>query len=200
MLADQYITRVEKDLVSVLGKLDEVKTVAGMIVDAVLNGRRVFVSDKYGILDSELVNRAGSLALYRSLSAGTSALESGDIIIISAYHPADPFDLGVVSNAREIGCKTISITPPGELADSSDMALLNTFDPDNGIIDLQGIEKPFCPVNGILNAALAWMLTAEITELLVNSGKSPSVFVNESLKNGVETNTTARRSYTEKGY
>ena len=89
MLAERYIDTVEKKLRTLLDQLDSIGKAAELIVSVVFGGNRVFVVDKYGIVDNELVERASGLALFNSLKSSRLKLAGGDILIISAYHPDD---------------------------------------------------------------------------------------------------------------
>ena len=200
MLAEQYITTVANDLKGIISQLDRVKDAAAHIFGAVTAGQSVFVIDQYNILDAEMVNRAGGLALFTSLRNELADPSTGDVYVISAYHPDDPVDMGFLTEAREIGAAVIAIAPPGALADEADTALLNTYDPHNGILEAPGVGEPFCPASGIFNTTLAWMMAADVCERLLADDRTPSVFMNESLKGGDDFNEATRRDYTQKGF
>ena len=74
MLALRYINTAEENLKTILNQLDSIKNAAEMITRVVLDGNKVFVVDKYGIIDAELVNRTSGLALFRSLEFGRHKL------------------------------------------------------------------------------------------------------------------------------
>jgi len=201
MPALRYIDAVEEKLATVLGQYDSIKKAAEMITRAVLNARKVLVIDKYGIIDTELTERASGLALFRTLKSSRELLSEGDILIISAYHPEDEYDLNHLKHARSLGASVITISPDGELARSADLYLLNNDDGSNGVInDLSGIIRPFCPFSGIANAALAWAIVSETAALLIDEGKIPTVFWGEHLVGGNNKTAQARKRFTSLGY
>ncbi|MBT4485602.1 MAG: hypothetical protein HOC71_18190 [Candidatus Latescibacteria bacterium] len=200
MLALHFIDIAEKNLGTVLNQFDTIKKSAEMITNVVLGGNNVFVVDKYGIIDAELVERASGLAIFRSLKHGRSQLTGEDVLVISSYHSADEYDLDHLRKAHSLGASVISISPPGELAQNSDIALLNTADEQNGVITVSGIVRPFCPVNGIINAAFAWALSAEIATLIIADGKIPTIFAGEYLADGEEKISRARKEFSSRGY
>ena len=105
-----------------------------------------------------------------------------------------------LENAHSLGASVISISPPGKLADNADMALLNNTEAQNGVIEVSGMGRPFCPVSGIMNAALAWALSAEIAALIMAAGKIPTVYWGEYIAEGKDKLSEARKRFTSKGY
>lgn len=200
MLAQRYINTVEKNLNIILNQLDTIKKAAAMITKAVTGGNKIFVVDKYGIIESELVDRASGLALFRSLSYGRETLSEGDILLISSFHQDDEYDMNNLNMAHSLGASVISISPPGKLADTADIALSNNTDAQNGVITVSGIGRPFCPLSGVMNATLAWVLSAEITELLMAEGKIPTVYWGEYLADGKDKLIQARKRFSSLGY
>lgn len=201
MFALRYINAVEEKLVIVLSQYDSIKKAAEMITRVVLDARKVLVVDKYGIIDTELTERASGLALFRSLKSSRKLLSEGDILIISAYHPEDEYDLDHLKHARSLGASVITISPEGELARSADLALINNDDGSNGVFNnLSGIIKPFCPVSGLVNAALAWAIVSETAAFLIDEGKIPTVFWGEHLVGGKNKTAQARKLFTSLGY
>ncbi|HUT63262.1 MAG TPA: hypothetical protein VMZ04_04820 [Anaerolineae bacterium] len=200
MFAEQYIDTVVKKLSTLLDQFDSINKAAELIVRTVLGGNRVFVVDKYGIIDNELVERASGLALFNSLKSSRLKLAEDDVLIISAYHPEDEHDQKYLNDAHSLGAMVIVISPQGTLAQSADIALLNNDDGKNGVITASGIDRPFCPVSGIMNATLAWSLAAESAAKIMANGKIPTVFWGNYLSGGTEKLSEARKRYATLGY
>ncbi len=200
MFASQYIKIVEENLGTVLNQTDSIKKAAEMMAQVVSGGKKVFIVDKYGIINNELVDRTSGFALFRSLENDMFTLAEGDILIISSCHPDDEYDLNQVNNAHTSGALVISISPPGKLAQCADAALLNNDDGQNGVIEVSGIGRKFCPVSGIMNAVLAWTLSAETSMLLMAEGKTPTVYCGDYIAGGKEKLTIARKRFSSLGY
>ena len=200
MLASQYINSIEESLGNLLNQLDSIQKAAEKIVSTVTGGKNVFVVDRYGIIDTELAYRASGLALFRSLKYDRSKLAEGDVLIISAYHPEDEYDMFHLNWAHSLGASVISISPEGTLAQNTDIALLNNDNGQNGIITVSGIDRQFCPASGIENATLAWMLAAETAALLMAEAKIPTVYYGNYLIDGKAKLIEARKRFSSLGY
>ena len=200
MVASQYISKVDEYLDSLMNQRDSIKKAGNTIAMAALDGRKVYVMDRYGILDVELVEHSSGLALFRSYKTHGKAMKSEDIFILSAYHTEDQNDMDILNNARLLGATVITISPEGLLSQAADISLINYDDGTNGVITITGIQKSFCPVSGIMNAALAWSLAAETVETLLSKGEIPTVFWGRYLKGGREKNSEARKRYLSLGY
>jgi len=200
MFASYFFDIVEENLGTVLNQSDSIKRASEMMSISVSGGKKVFVFDRYGIIDNELVNRTSGLALFRSLNNDISRLVEGDILIISSFHPDNENDLNQASKANALSASVISISPMGELAQSADVALLNNDDGRNGVIKVSGIDRQFCPVSGIMNAVLAWALVAETTQLLIAEGKIPTVYCGDYVIDGKEKLSQARKRFSSFGY
>ncbi len=60
--------------------------------------------------------------------------------------------------------------------------------------------RPFCPISGIMNATLAWALSAETAALIMAEGKIPTVYWGEYIAEGKDKLSEARKRFTSKGY
>ena len=200
MLAERYLDIVEKSLITLRDQFDTIDKAAELIARVALAGNRVFIVDKYRIVDNELVDRASGLALFNSLLSSRSKLAKGDVLIISAYHPDDEDDEKYLNLAHSLGATVITISPQGILSQNADIALLNNDNGENGVITASGISHPFCPTSGIMNATLAWSLAAESAAKIMALGKLPTVFWGTYLLGGADKRSEARKKYTTLGY
>jgi len=200
MFAERYIGKVVESLRALSNQEEAVRKAASAISNCVLGGGGVFVFDSHGIIENELVNRASGLALFRSLSHGGVEPAEGDILLIASILPGNENDLARLDDARALGITVITISPPGKLADNADIAIINSTDARNGVIEVPGIGRPFCPVSGITNAALAWMLASEIVASMMAQGKTPTVFWGEYLDGGKGKKAEALKRFASHGY
>ena len=200
MLSKYYLDKVLESLSSLIGLLEPVKSTAGRIVQAVLNGKKVYVMDRFNIVDAELVERPSGLALFRSYKKDGDDMSDGDIFILSAYYPENETDLSLLELARSQGAFTVTISPEGALSQMSDSALINKDDSANGIITIPEVDNPLCPLSGIINVTLAWALVAEITAALLQENITPTVFYGEYLAGCAGKNSEARKKFVSQGY
>ena len=200
MLASQYIDIVESKIGTLLDQIDLIKKAGEMIAGSVLGGNNVFVIDNYGIIDTEIVNRASGLALFRAFKPRNNKFSQGDILVLSAFHSDNESDLNTLKQANSNGAYVITISPEGKLSENADVALLNIVDSQNGVITLPDTTHPFCPISGIINAAFAWAIVAETTASLMEKNKIPTVFWGEYLKDGTKKVSQARKRFLSLGY
>ncbi len=200
MAASQYISKVDEQLDSLLNQIDAIKKAGNVIAGAVLDGKKIYVADRYGILDVERIERASGPAFFRSYKEHGSSMKNGDVLILSAFHTDDRDDMDILYNARALEAVIITISPAGTLSQTADISLNNNDNGTNGVITVTGMNKSFGPVSGIMNAALAWTLVAETIEIFISKGEIPTVYRGEYLKEGREKNTEARKRYKSLGY
>ena len=200
MLAKYYLDNVLESLSSLIGRLESVKSTAGSIVQAVKSGKKVYVMDRFNIVDAELVERVSGLALFRSFKDEGDKMAEGDIFILSAYHPDNENDLSLIEEARSHGAFTITISPEGALSKTSDKALINIEDSANGTITIPEVDNPICPVSGIINVTIAWALVAETTAALLQENITPTMFYGEYLSGCTGKNSETRMKYVSLGY
>ncbi len=200
MLSEMYIKNIVQKLEGLSSASDAIKSAAELCGSAALNGSNIFIHDKTGIIDNEVTERASGLALIQKLSGYHEAVKAGDVIILSSLFSGDADDLTLAETLKNNGTKLIIISPKGSLADMADIAIVYSGEDGNGVVEIAGLEKSICPVNGIINAALAWSLAAEIAVYIMNADKVPTVFCGRYLKDGVEKYQKAQRDFTAKGY
>ena len=197
MLADFYLYSVEKSLGTMMDHIDPIRKAAECIINAVSNEKRVFVFDRYGILDSELVDRSSGLMLFR---AYTFKPAPGDILLLASLQADHESDLTLLNEAHSRGAIVITISPEGKLSASADYALINRYDSTNGIVTLPDTTRKFCPMSGIINGMLAWTLTAEITASMIAAGTPPTVIWGDYFKGGEEHRSAAKKRFISLGY
>jgi uncharacterized phosphosugar-binding protein len=200
MFAAKYSGLVEKIIPAVLNRHQEIKKASEMITDAALSGKRVFVTDRYGVIDSEVAEKPAGLALFRSLSQSGEKLSPGDILILSSFLPEDEKDMEIVKEARSLGVKIIAIAPEGQLAKSADLAITDPGGELNAVLDIARAGLSFAPLNGIIHVLTLYMIEAETAEKLLASGKKPTVLCAGYLAGGEAKLLEARRKFASQGY
>ncbi|MHB9028531.1 MAG: DUF2529 family protein, partial [Candidatus Latescibacterota bacterium] len=128
MLAQKYMETAEKAITAVLQRSDSIHKAAELIVRAVDQGKKVFVTDRYGIVEFELAEKPGNLALFRSLQRSEERMAEGDVLILSSILPNDERDLEIAGQMKALGVKLVAVCPEGRLAESAEVAV-----PDQGI-------------------------------------------------------------------
>ncbi|MCE5250332.1 hypothetical protein LLG96_08945 [bacterium] len=199
MPGSQFIDKAEEHITSVANQFDTLKKAGETIAKAVLDGKKVFIMDRFDIVDAEMVDHPSGLALFRSYKIYGNTMTDGDIFILAAYFPDNEDDRSLVEQARARGAFIITISPKGLLSQSAGLALLND-DSANGVITIPGITGAFCPVSGIINTVLAWSLAAETVSALLAQGVQPTVSWGEYFANSEGKSAEARKRFLSLGY
>ena len=200
MLAAKYMDAAEKAITEVLKQLEPVQKAARIIAQAATNHKKVFVSDPHGVVESEIADKPGNLALFRSLQHSEESLGQGDVLILSSFFPSEERDLAIVAQAHSAGSRVITISPGGRLAESADQAILDSGVELNGVLTTPGIDQPFGPVNGITHVLLLNMVQVETAAVLLASGKTPIALPGAYLAGGSEKLIEAERKFTQQGF
>ncbi len=200
MLAETYMSAVTDSLAGLAQRTEEFKRAAGRIVDTALDGGKIFVHDRLGIIDAEMTDRASGLALFRRLSRSRTEPANGDIVILSSFFPDQPAEIGMRDTLREKGVFVMAVAPEGSLTAGADLALINGLAGENGVITVPGIRRPFCPTSGIVNTAILWSVAAETVSLFLERNMTPTVFWGEHLDEGAEHREQAIKQFATRGY
>lgn len=200
MLAEKYNEMIEKTIPGTLKRLPEIKKAAEMITEAVNRGKRIFVVDRYGVIDSEVAEKPAGLLLFRPLVNSGEKLMEGDILILSSFQPEDEKDLGIVKEAHDLGAKVISISPDGQLARNSDMGVTDFDGEMNAVLNIDRAGLSFAPLSGIIHVLIIYMIEAETVERLLATGKKPAVSYAEYMDGGAAKLLEARKKFASQGY
>jgi len=200
MLAERYISAVTDSIKGLSARQDAVKQAAELIVTAALDGNKVFVFDRHGIIDAELTDRASGPALFRSLRHSRIRPQANDILLIASFHPDDPADLDELDKAKTVGARVIAVAPDGLLVERADRAVVNGLTGENGVITDPGIRRPYCPISGIINATIAWSITAEAVSQFMGRGVVPTIYWGEHLAEGGDKREEAMKRFASTGY
>ena len=198
MFARKYLDAAEQAVSSAVGRLDAVRKAAEIVVGTVTDGKRVFVADRLGIVETELADKPGNLALFRSLSRSGETLATGDVLVVSSCVPDNSGDIEMVDAARTLGARVIAIAPEGALSSKADVALTMGGGDLNAIFPVEGVDRPFGPVSGIANMLMFNMLQAETAARLIASGKKPTVLPADYIPGGRGKRIEALRAFDER--
>lgn len=200
MLASKYLESVERAIAAVAERAPEIRKAAEMVLSAINGGKRVFVTDRHGILESELSDKPGCLALFRSLQRSTERLAEGDILILSALLPSDAQDLEIVRQTKALGGRVIAICSEGELSRNADLVVPDQGVESNAVLTAPGLEAPFAPVSGIVHVLLLNLIQADTAELMLAAGKAPTVLPGEYIADGKKKLGEAKQVFASRGY
>ena len=200
MLAEKFIDSTLDRLTALSSQLQAVKSTGEMIAQAVMNGKKVYIADRFSIIDMETVERSSNLALFRSYKADMNDLTDGDVVILASLYTDDTADMALISTVRSKNAVVVTISPEGPFSEAADKALTYPDGDTNGIVRIPGMDDPFCPVSGIMNATMIWMLAAEITETLIRNNTVPSVYWGEHIVGSEGKDSETRKRYASLGY
>lgn len=200
MFAQTYMETVEKAITAVLERSDSIHKAAELIAQAVGQGKKVFVTDRHGIVEFELAEKPGNLALLRSLQRSVERMAEGDVLILSSLLPHDERDVEIAAQTRAMGVKLITICPEGRLAESADIAVFDQGIESNAILTSPGLETPFGPMSGIIHVLILNLIQADATEILLAANKAPTVLPGGYLAGGQEKLIAAQRTFTSRGF
>ncbi len=204
-----YCDEAIRQIRSIESEFGAVSRIAGMAVDSVLSGGRVYHYSRFRpSLCSEAVYRRGGLLLNRGLFADEKgevqvAVHSPDFtdpvfhgngkdtVIMGFFRPDDPVDIGVLKACRKRGMKVAAIgpatsgrkIPPGEtvpgLADAHLGLMCDTY----GLFAIEGVDKRVCPTSGLLVNQMFYAVEVRIAEFIIaRTGNAPRIDTNASMK------------------
>ncbi|HHY83783.1 MAG TPA: sugar isomerase domain-containing protein [Clostridiales bacterium] len=137
----------------------------------------------------------------------------GDVLIIGSVSgkTVRPVDMAIA--ARELGVTVIALTSVAyssslesehscgkRLFELADLVLDNCAPVGDAMLEVEGINTKVCPASGLAAAYIMWALNAEIIELMLNRGMTPSVYKSINFPDGSEYNDKVAKEYQEKGY
>ncbi len=200
MLAQKYMEAVEQAISATGENTSAIRKAAELIVQTVNQGKKIFVTDRYGIVESELAEKPGNLALFRPLQRSVEGIKEGDILILSSFFPYDERDIEIARQTKALGAKLITICAERRLAENAEVSIPDKGIGSNAVLTVPGLEKPFGPVSGIIHMLILNLIQADVTEILLASGKAPTVLPGEYITDGKKALIKAQRDFTSRGY
>ncbi len=142
-----------------------------------------------------------------------SRIVPGDVLIIGSVSGKAPFPVELALQARERGIYTIALTALDyssrlasehesgkRLFEVVDLVIDNAAPYGDGMMQMEGLEEPFCPASGIGAAVALWAVVAGIIERMVQAGKSPTVFASINRPDGQQRYREGIERYKREGY
>jgi uncharacterized phosphosugar-binding protein len=142
-----------------------------------------------------------------------SRIVPGDVLIIGSVSGKTPFPVELALQARERGVFTIALIAIDyssrlesehesgkRLFEVADLVIDNAAPYGDGMMQIEGLEEPFCPASGIGAAAALWAVVAGIIEQMVAAGKPPTVFASINRPDGQERYKRSIERYKREGY
>jgi len=211
-LAEDYYDIVERELGLIGAELGDIRKMAKMAVDTMLDGGTVYHYSRYReTYRGEATGRRGGLALARGLSDDEEyKLTKKDCVIMGVFQPDDPVDLKHLDKFKKAGVKLASIgpitrdfsIPDGRCVHKETEVHAGGMSDTYGLFAIPGIDKKVCPTTGISMIAMHWVLSIEIIDEIKarTGGNIPGVHYSGALKWGTDFNRRVRAMQQERGY
>ena len=191
-LMDEYCEQVIRELEMVGMELGDIRKMAGIVVDTLLNGGNVYFYSRYPeSLAYEATGRRGGYAFAKPLYDGKIQGTSRDCVIMGTYQPEDEADLKNLDIMKKLGMKTASIgpitrdsgIPDGRIVAKETQVHIGRMTDTYGLFALPGFDRKVCPTSGVLATTLLWTMSAEIAEQIISrtGGNAPSIYFNGAL-------------------
>jgi len=210
-LMDNFLDEVRREMELIGAELGNVRQIASMAVDTLLDGGTVYYYSRYSYsFAAEATGRRGGFAFAKGLSDGKISGTSKDCVIMGVYKPDDEADLKNLDEFRKIGMRVASIGPIGrdfQIPDGKAVhketdihagRMMDTY----GMYAVPGFEKKVCPTSGIIMFTINWAISMEIIEQIRQrtDGNIPGVHFSGALKWGSNFNRRVRTMATDRGY
>ena len=190
-LMDDYFDEIIRELEMVPTELGSIRKMAGIAVDTLLCGGKVYFYSRYPeALASEATGRRGGFAFARNLSDGKISGTSKDCVIMGTYKPDDEADLKNLDALKSLGMRTLSIgpvtrdlkIPERKIIARETEAHAGRMTDTYGLFAIPGFERRVCPTSGVMVTTILWTLSAEIADqIITRTGDVPAIYFNGAL-------------------
>ena len=217
---DDYYDQVLQQKEMIGAELGNIRKIAQMAVDSVLEGGRVFVYSRYESgLAVEAQTRRGGLSLTRGIYDKESTLidfsgkpingSPKDLVIMGIVQPDDETDLKHLDTFRKYGMKVASMgpitrnirIPDGRTVHGETDIHVGRMCDTYGLYAVRGFERKVCPTSGALLNQIFWASCMEIVEEMIRRTRNvPGVFFSAAVKGGTEHMNRMNELYMERGY
>lgn len=218
-LMDDYFEQLMLEIEMIGSERGNMRKIARMAVDAVLDGGRVWVYSRYrNSLSVEAQTRRGGLTMTRGIHeqdgklityAGDFEPKPNDIVIMGVWEPDDEADLRHLDSFRRAGLKVASIgpatrnllVPEGRTVPKETDVHIGRMCDTYGLFAIPGFDRHVCPTSGALINQMFWATCMEIVdEMRDRTGDVPGVFFSAALKGGRPHMHKMQRLFEERGY
>ena len=210
-LMDNYLEEIGREMELIGAELGDVRKIASMAVDTLLNGGTVYYYSRYSYtFATETTGRRGGFAFARALSDGKIDGTSKDCVIMGVYQPDDEVDLKNLREFKKRGMRVASIgpvtrdfqMPQGDCVHKEVEVHAGRMMDTYGLFAIPGFERKVCPTSGVLMFAINWTISLEIIEQIRQrtGGNIPGVNLSGALKYGNGFNSRIRSMANDRGY
>ncbi|MFC1538076.1 hypothetical protein ACFL6H_01510 [Candidatus Latescibacterota bacterium] len=218
-LMDDYFDAVMNQIEMIGSEYGNIKEIARMAVDSVLDGGKVYCYSRYrNSLSAEGQTRRGGLALTQGIHFDNGVLtgHSGefkgtekDLVIMGLFKPEDEFDLRALDTFRKSKMKVVSMgpmtrnirVPEGRTVPKETDIHVGRMCDTYGRFAIPGFNKKVCPTSGAILNQIFWATCMEIVdETIRRTGNTPGIFFSAAVKGGTEHMNRVIEIYRERGY
>ncbi|MFC1692098.1 hypothetical protein ACFL1R_01170 [Candidatus Latescibacterota bacterium] len=210
-LMDNFFDEIMRELNLIGSELGELRKIAKMAVDTVLDGGNVYFYSRYPeAFASEASGRRGGLSLARGISDGNIRGTSKDCAIMGIYKPDCEVDLKNLDEFKKRGMRVASVgpisrdfsIPEGRTVHKETLAHIGRFTDTYGHFAIPGFDKKVCPTTGILNCTMLWCICIEIATQIIErtDGNVPVINSNGALELSKEHSPHLRSLRQDRGY
>jgi len=135
-----------------------------------------------------------------------------DVMVIGSVSGKTPNVIDLALTCKEMGIKTIALTSVTyssqldcehssglHLYDIADVVIDNCAPFGDGMIKVEGIEKPFIPASGLAAAYIMWSITADVLDNLLAKGLTPGILGSVNKPDNRQYNIDLEKTYLEDG-
>ena len=211
-LMDNYFDETIKQIGTIEMEFGDIQKAAGMAVDAVLNGGKVYCYSRYREnLAVEASTRRGGLTLTKGIWDGQENFKgtSKDIVIMGLSKPDDEADLRNLDKFRQAGMKVVSIgpairdtqVPKGRTVPKETDVHIGRMCDTYGLFAIPGFEQKVCPTSGVVMNQIFWAICLDIAEKIIKrTGNVPGVYLSGAINGGIDHLRKVNSLYAERGY
>lgn len=187
--------------------MDTVRDAGILAAEKISKGRKIWVYDKYRILNHQISTGAGVPVFINTISRKgitDGTFKSGDCLVLSAVESIKSDEFELITEARKITDMVVMLCPHSKVGENplyKKMIWLDNFSPENdGVLTFDSGTRKYLHTGGILNSILLWMLIGETTGYLIKSDKIPYYLMGTHLADSESYNTRIRALAEKRGF
>lgn len=210
-LMDDFLEEVLTEMELIGSEYGNLKKIAAMVTDTVLNGGSVYWYSRYReAFCYEAYGRFGGFYFSKPAYDGLIEGTSKDCVVMGIYKPDDEADLKNLDEFKKRGMRIASVgpigrdysIPKGRTVPKETEAHIGRMCDTYGLYAIPGFEKKVCPTTGILNCVMLWTISVEIAEQIIErtGGNVPAIGLSGALKKSVRHTQQMRLFLQDRGY
>ena len=205
-MSKRYLSELENYVNTLKTNSSSILKAAQVIADSVDNGGSLYFYDPRNIVSHEVAHRAGGLAVALPLRVWEigSRLSSDDVVVLFLC-PEDAEQLRVAKRISRTGCKIVGVLPkisPKKLSavfSLCDVRITNCQNSCEGLVPVNGFGL-IGPAHVVINSLIAIAICAEVANVLLSRGRTPTVYLTGRTSRSYEHNRRALKEFEKKGY